>query len=57
MKWVIYLMIGLGFSMATPYQSLSEWEKTWLIVCWPAVIARDVVNELPLVTLEAGNES
>ena len=46
MRYFLYALIGLGISSANPYSNLSEPGKVLLTLIWPAIIVRDLINEL-----------
>lgn len=45
MRYLIYFMIGCGLSLADPYAGLPLPQRFAVYVAWPAIVARDLVNE------------
>lgn len=45
MRYLLYFMIGYGFSLADPYAGLPMLQRFAVYVAWPAVVTRDLVNE------------
>ena len=43
--WVLYFMVGTGFSISTPYKDLPAMQNWAVWFGWPAVLVRDVINE------------